>query len=55
LRGLLTRAITRSTPYLSFATWQISRLSSSSPVTAMTMPARWMPARSRTQSSEASP
>jgi hypothetical protein len=44
-----------STRYFSFATWQISMLSSSSPVTAITMSARWIPARSSTQSSEASP
>ena len=55
LRGLLTRAMIRSTSYFSRATWQISMLSSSSPVTAITMSARWIPARSSTQSSEASP
>ncbi len=54
-RGLLTRAMIRSTRYFSLATWQISMLSSSSPVTAITMSARWIPARSRIQSSEASP
>ena len=45
----------RSTRYFSFATWQISMLSSSSPVTAITMSAREIPARSSTQSSDASP
>src|SRR4051794_7792102 len=54
-RGLLTRATIRATRYFSFATWQMRMLSSSSPVTAMTRSARWMPARSRTQSSVASP
>ncbi len=54
-RGLFTRAMIRSTRYFSLATWQISMLSSSSPVTAITMSARWIPARSRTHSSEASP
>jgi hypothetical protein len=44
-----------STRYFSFATWQISMLSSSSPVTAITMSARWIPVRSSTQSSVASP
>ena len=33
----------RSQRYFSLATWQISRLSSSSPVTATTRSARWMP------------
>src|SRR5919198_1106389 len=55
LRGLLTRAIVRSTRYFSFATWQISMLSSSSPVTAITRSAREMPTRSSTHSSDASP
>jgi len=55
LRGLLQRAMTRSTPYFSRATWQIRMLSSSSPVTAITMSARSMPPRSRTQSSDPSP
>ena len=55
LRGLLTRATIRSTPYFSLATWQMRMLSSSSPVTAMTRSARWMPARSSTHSSVASP
>ena len=55
LRGLLTRAMICSTRYFSRATWQISMLSSSSPVTAITMSARWIPARSSTHSSEASP
>src|SRR5918912_1754440 len=55
LRGLLQRAITRSTPYFSRATWQIRMLSSSSPVTAITMSARSIPARSSTHSSEPSP
>src|SRR4051794_7714820 len=45
----------RSTRYFSFATWQISMLSSSSPVTAITMSARDTPARSSTHSSDASP
>src|SRR5262245_44983923 len=45
----------RSTRYFSFATWQMRMLSSSSPVTAMTRSAREIPARSRTQSSDASP
>src|SRR3954454_10361835 len=54
-RGLLTRAMIRSQRYFSLATWQISRLSSSSPVTATTRSARWMPARSSTHSSVASP
>src|SRR4051794_35670371 len=55
LRGLLTRAMIRSQRYFSFASWQISRLSSSSPVTAIVRSARLMPARSRTHSSVASP
>src|SRR4051794_15893231 len=54
-RGLLTRAMMRSQRYFSFATWQMRRLSSSSPVTATTRSARWMPARSSTHSSVASP
>src|SRR5215216_5928065 len=54
-RGLLTRAMIRSQRYFSLATWQMSRLSSSSPVTATTRSARWMPARSSTHSSVASP
>ena len=52
---MLTRATIRSQPYFSFATWQIRMLSSSSPVTAITRSARWIPARSRTHSSVASP
>ena len=55
LRGLLTRAMIRSHRYFSLATWQMSMLSSSSPVTAITRSARWMPARSSTHSSVASP
>src|SRR4051812_6528883 len=47
--------MTRSTPYLSRATWQIRMLSSSSPVTAITRSARSMPARSSTHSSDPSP
>ncbi len=43
LRGLLTRAMIRSQRYFSLATWQMSMLSSSSPVTAITRSARWMP------------
>src|SRR3954449_8581296 len=54
-RGLFTRAMMRSQRYFSRAIWQMRMLSSSSPVTAMTRSARWMPARSRTQSSVASP
>src|SRR3954467_6751461 len=54
-RGLLTRAMIRSQRYFSFASWQISRLSSSSPVTAIVRSARLMPARSSTHSSVASP
>ena len=54
-RGLFTRAMICSTMYFSLATWQISMLSSSSPVTVITMSARPIPARSSTQSSEASP
>ena len=49
------RATIRSTRYFSFATWQMRMLSSSSPVTAITMSAREIPARSSTHSSEASP
>src|SRR5438270_743528 len=45
----------RSHRYFSFATWHTSMLSSSSPVTATTRSARWMPARSSTHSSVASP
>src|SRR3954452_16245917 len=45
----------RSQRYFSFASWQIRRLSSSSPVTAIVRSARLMPARSRTHSSVASP
>ena len=37
LRGSLTRAITFWTPYFSFASWQMTMLSSSSPVSASTM------------------
>ena len=56
LRGSLTRAITFSTPYFSRASWQMTMLSSSSPVAAMTMlGGRWIPARSSTKSSVASP
>jgi hypothetical protein len=54
-RGLLTRAMIRSQRYFSLAIWQMRTLSSSSPVTAMTRSARWMPARSKTHSSVASP
>src|SRR4051812_16392074 len=54
-RGLFTRAMIRSQRYFSLATWQIRRLYSSSPVTATTRSARWMPARSSTHSSVASP
>jgi hypothetical protein len=55
LRGLLQRAITRSTPYFSRATCEIRMLSSSSPVTAITISARSIPARSSTHSSDPSP
>src|SRR4051794_10705564 len=54
-RGLFTRAMIRSQRYFSFASWQMSRLSSSSPVTAIVRSARLMPARSSTHSSVASP
>ena len=54
-RGLFTRAMICSSMYFSLATWQISTLSSSSPVTAITMSAREIPARSSTHSSVASP
>ena len=55
LRGLLTRAMIREQRYFSLAIWQMRRLSSSSPVTAMVRSARLMPARSSTHSSVASP
>ena len=42
--GLLTRAIVRGTSKWCFAIWQMTRLSSSSPVTAATMSARFAPA-----------
>jgi hypothetical protein len=45
--GLLTRAIVRATSKWCFAIWQITRLSSSSPVTAATMSARFAPASPR--------
>ncbi len=49
LRGSLTRAITFGTPNFSFASWQMTRLSSSSPVSASTMSGgRAIPARSST-------
>src|SRR5262249_40591443 len=47
---------TFSTPYFSRASWQMTMLSSSSPVAAITMlGGRWIPARSSTKSSVASP
>src|SRR5215210_2626573 len=56
LRGSLTRAITFGTPYFSLASWQMIRLSSSSPVAARTRSGgRLIPARSSTWSSVASP
>src|SRR3954468_12824093 len=56
LRGSFTRAITFGAPYFSFASWQMTRLSSSSPVTASTRSGgRLIPARSRMKSSVASP
>ena len=45
--GLLTRAIVRGTSKWCLAIWQITRLSSSSPVTAATMSARLAPASAR--------
>ena len=42
--GLFTRAIVRGTSKWCFAIWQMTRLSSSSPVTAATMSARFEPA-----------
>ena len=54
--GSLTRAIAFGTPYPSFAIWAMTRLSSSSPVTASTMSGgRSIPARSSTWISVASP
>ena len=47
LRGLLTRAMVRGTSKWCLAIWHTTRLSSSSPVTAATMPARLAPASSR--------
>ena len=58
---LVARVVARArspsrTPYCSRASWQMTMLSSSSPVTATTMSGgRRMPARSRTNSSVASP
>src|SRR5258705_8996678 len=45
----------RSHRYFSLAIWQTSMLASSSPVTATTRSARWIPERSSTHSSVASP
>src|SRR4029079_8896768 len=56
LRGSFTRAITFRTPYFSFESWQMIRLSSSSPVSAATTSGgRAIPARSSTQSAVGSP
>ena len=56
LRGSLTRAITFGVPYFSFASWQMTMLSSSSPVSASMMSGgRASPAFSSTNSSVASP
>ena len=45
--GLLTRAMVRGTSKWCFAIWQMTRLSSSSPVTAATTSARLQPASAR--------
>src|SRR5438132_1164183 len=56
LRGSFTRATTLLTPYFSRASWQMIRLSSSSPVTATTTSGGLaIPARSSTWISVASP
>ena len=53
--GLLMRAIVRATLNFFFAIWQIIRLSSSSPVTAIANSARPIPASSINNESVASP
>ena len=53
--GLLTRATTRPTPYSIFASIETTRLTSSLPVTAITMSARSTPACSRTSGLEPTP
>ena len=55
LLGLFTRATTRGTPNSCLASNEITRLSSSSPVTAATTSASAAPAAARTSSSHASP
>ena len=45
--GLFTRAMVRGTSKWCLAIWQMTRLSSSSPVTAATMSARFAPASPR--------
>ena len=53
--GLFTRATARGTPKATLASWQATRLSSSSPVTAAKTSARATPASSWNASSQPSP